>query len=183
MEQTTINQKQQIGFTLVELIIVLVVIGIISAVAIARLSGGNTFNAIIVRDQIVSMARNAQQHSLGRSSVTMTITPNVGLDTVTLATNDGGGTIDSISVPIDDVTLSGDINTTDSCDTTAGVDSITSAAPMTIDFGELGNLNTSGVTGSTGAITSALRVCIDDDPDFSVCVSPAGFAYPGDCDV
>lgn len=183
MKRVVFSNASMIGFTIVEMIIALVLVGIISAVAIARLSGGTSFNAIIVRDQIVSMARNAQQHSLGRASVTMTITPNVGGDVVTLATNDAGGTIDSISVPIDGVTLSGDINTTDSCATTSGIDTITNAAPMTIDFGELGNLNSSGVSGSAGAITSALRVCIDDNADFSVCVSPAGFAYPGDCDV
>jgi hypothetical protein len=53
---------------------------------------------------------------------------------------------------------------------------------MTIAFGGLGDLRTSGVTGSTGAITSAVRICINDSATMSVCVSPSGFAYAGDCD-
>ena len=56
---------------------------------------------------------------------------------------------------------------------------------MTISFGELGNLGSSGVLGgaSTGAVSSAVRVCLNNDPVFSVCFSPSGFAYAGDCDV
>jgi hypothetical protein len=56
---------------------------------------------------------------------------------------------------------------------------------MTINFDELGDLAASGVTGATGAITSALRICLNNDANVntdSVCVSPAGFAYAGSCD-
>ncbi|MCG8415429.1 MAG: hypothetical protein MI746_14520, partial [Pseudomonadales bacterium] len=135
------------------------------------------------RDLIISMARTAQQNSLGRASVEMTITPTVGLDEATIETSDVSGTIQTEVVRLRGVTLSGDINITDSCEATAGVDDITNAAPMTLTFGELGDLGTSGVTGSTGAVTSALRVCVNNVTADSVCVSPSGFAYAGDCDV
>ncbi|NKB33372.1 MAG: prepilin-type N-terminal cleavage/methylation domain-containing protein [Pseudomonadales bacterium] len=171
------------GFTVVEIVLVIVLLAIVSAVAISRFVSGNAFNPTIVRDQIISLARTAQQSSLGRTDVSLTITPNGAGDTVTIETSDTDGTIQSFDVSIDDVTLSGDINDTDSCATTSGADSITNAAPMTIDFEELGDLGTSGVTGSTGAVTSAVRVCINDSALASVCVSPSGFAYAGDCDV
>lgn len=174
---------RQAAFTLVEIVVVILVLGIISAVAMSRILGGNTFNAIIVRDQIVSLARTAQQNALGRSDVSMTITPGAGGNDVTLVTSDSGGTIKTVTLALDTVSLRGDINDTDSCETTAGADAITNAAPMTLAFGELGNLDTSGVTGSTGAITSALRICLNNTASESVCVSPSGFAYAGDCDV
>lgn len=174
---------RQAAFTLVEIVVVILVLGIISAVAMSRILGGNTFNAIIVRDQIVSLARTAQQNALGRSDVSMTITPGAGGNDVTLVTSDSGGTIKTVTLALDTVSLRGDINDTDSCETTAGADAITNAAPMTVAFGELGNLDTSGVTGSTGAITSALRICLNNTASESVCVSPSGFAYAGDCDV
>lgn len=174
---------RQAAFTLVEIVVVILVLGIISAVAMSRILGGNTFNAIIVRDQIVSLARTAQQNALGRSDVSMTITPGAGGNDVTLVTSDSGGTIKTVTLALDTVSLRGDINDTDSCETTTGADAITNAAPMTLAFGELGNLDTSGVTGSTGAITSALRICLNNTASESVCVSPSGFAYAGDCDV
>lgn len=169
--------------TIVELVVVIIIISIIGMVTMSRIIGGDSFNAIIVRDQIISLARTAQQNSLGRADVSMTITPNVGGDSVTIVTSYGGGNIGSFAAPLDSVSLSGDINDTDSCSVTSGVDAITSVTPMTLTFGELGDLDVSGVTGSTGAVTSAVRICLNDTASESICVSPSGFAYAGDCDV
>ena len=63
-----------------EIIITIVLVATVSMVAMSRLVEGNGFNAIIVRDQIISLARTAQQNALGRTNVSMTITPNVGGD-------------------------------------------------------------------------------------------------------
>ncbi len=176
-------QRVQFGFTIVELVIVILILSIISVVAISRVLSGNSFNSVIVRDQIISLARTAQQNSLGRADVSMTITPNPAGDSVTIVTSYGGGNIENITAPLDSVSLSGDINDTDSCAATPGADAITSANPMTLTFGELGDLGISGVTGSTGAVTSAVRICLNAVAIDSVCVSPSGFAYEGDCDV
>ena len=175
--------NQDPGFTLVEMVIVIVILGIVSVVAMSRMLGGNAFNAVIVRDQIVSLSRSALLNSLGRTGVTLTITPSASGDEVTIVTSDVGGTIASITTDLNTVTLSGDINSTDSCETTAGVNTITNVTPMTVAFGALGDLGISGVTGSTGAVTSALRICINDVAVNSICFSPSGFAYAGDCDV
>jgi MSHA pilin protein MshC len=174
--------KDQRAYTMIEMVIVIVLLGILGIIAASRLLSGNAFNPIIIRDQIVSLARAAQQNSLGRSGVNMTLTPNAGGDELTIVTSDSGGTIQTTVLSLASALLSGDINDTDSCATTPGAGSISNAAPMTIAFGELGDLGDSGVTGSTGAISSALRVCINDTAAMSVCVSPSGFAYAGDCD-
>ncbi|MEX0965245.1 MAG: hypothetical protein WDZ52_14525 [Pseudohongiellaceae bacterium] len=112
----------------------------------------------------------------------MTITPNAGGNSVNIITSYAGGTIESITAPLSSVSISGDINNSDSCSVTPGADAITSVNPMTLAFGELGDLGVSGVTGNTGAITSAVRICLNDTASESVCVSPSGFAYAGDCD-
>ena len=171
------------GFTVVEIVITIVLVAIVSMVAMSRLVDGNGFNAIIVRDEIISIARTAQQNSLGRADVSMSITPNAGGDSVIIVTSYAGGNIESITAPLESVSISGDINDTDSCSVTSGADAITSGTPMTLVFGELGDLDVSGVTGSTGAVTSAVRICLNDTVSESVCVSPSGFAYAGDCDV
>lgn len=175
------------GFTVIEIIIAIVVVSIISVVIMSRFLGGNTFNPVIVRDQIVSMARIAQQASLGRADVSLTITPSAP-DSVILNVSEGGGSIASVVLDIGDVILSGDINKlvssqTPSCAADDGDNAITAVTPMTINFDELGDLAISGVTGSTGAITSAVRICLNNTNIDSVCISPAGYAYAGSCDV
>ena len=48
------------GFTLLELIIVIVLIGIISVTAASRLLGRSGFDAVLARDQAISIARQIQ---------------------------------------------------------------------------------------------------------------------------
>ena len=174
------------GFTIIEMIVTILIMSIISVVVMSRFIGGNAFNGIIVRDQIISLARSAQQNALGRADVKMTIAPNAGATEVTIATVYGAVNIASVTVPMSSLSLSGDVNDTSSCATGGGgADAITLTFPMTIAFGELADLGSSGVLGgaSTGAVSSAVRVCLNNDPVFSVCFSPSGFAYAGDCDV
>lgn len=170
------------GFTLIELIITLVILGIVSAVVIPRFISGNSFNAVLVRDQLVAMIRNAQQAALGRANVSLTFTPNSGGSDLSVARADSVGPTETVNIDLSSVTLSGDINVTSSCGSVNGQAAITDSTPMTINFGELGSLANSGVTGSVGPVNSGLRICLNNDPVFSVCVSPSGFAYAGDCD-
>jgi MSHA pilin protein MshC len=184
---TTSKCRNPNGFTIVEIVIVLVIVSILAATVFSRFLDTSTFNSLIVRDQIISMARVAQQASLGRADVSLTITP-AGSDSVTLDVSDVSGSIQSVVLELEGVSLSGDINKlagnqTPSCESDNGDNAIAAATPMTINFDELGDLALSGVTGATGAITSALRICLNNVNTYSVCVSPAGFAYSGSCDV
>lgn len=171
------------GFSLVELIITLVILGILSAVIMPRFLGSTTFNAPIIRDQVVALARIAQQSALGRDSVNLTIQPNAGGSnaTITVSYDSPEVEIESASFPISDVSLTTD-NTTASCSPGGAGNSITNANPLNLNFGELGDLGDSGISGSEAAVSSALRICINNEPALSVCVSPSGFAYVGDCD-
>lgn len=184
------QRKLAAGFTIVEMIIAIVIVSIISAMALSRLLGGDTFNAFIIRDQIVSLTRIAQQASLGRAGVKMTITP--AADSVTISVAEVGGVIESVVIESRGIVFNGDINKlvsnqTPSCGADAGDNVIAALTPMTINFDELGDLALSGVTGATGAITSAVRICLNDAATStnveSVCISPAGFAYAGVCNV
>lgn len=177
------NQHMSAGFTIIELVVVIFVLGVISVTAMSRFSDENAFTGIVVRDQIISQARRAQQGAFGRSPITMVFTP-AGSE-ATLEVLQGSAALSSSTFPIDSLTITGDTDVTDSCASTAGTN-VTGAAPFTLTFGELGNLvASSGVAGagSFGAPTTAVRFCINEDVNYSVCFSPAGFAYAGDCDV
>ena len=52
------------GFTLTELIIVIVLIGVISAAASSFFSRTGAFNAVAARDQLIAMAMLAQKRAL-----------------------------------------------------------------------------------------------------------------------
>ncbi|MDX1303796.1 prepilin-type N-terminal cleavage/methylation domain-containing protein [Photobacterium sp.] len=53
-------QNRQQGFTLVELIVVIILLGILGVTATSRLMGKSSFTAHIARDQAISIARQIQ---------------------------------------------------------------------------------------------------------------------------
>lgn len=166
-----------------ELVIALVLVGIISAVAFSRLSGSDAYDPLIARNAILSMARTAQQQAIGRSDVVLTLQPQG--TALQLYVEDSGGELQRNEVRLDGLTLSGDVNQLASCGVTPGADSITGGSAMVLQFDGLGNLIRGGVEGSAGypsSITSGARLCVDNNPRFSVCWSAAGFPYAGDCD-
>lgn len=172
------------GFTLVEIIIAILIVSIMSAVVIARFTDGNTFNGLVLRDQFVSSTRTAQQSAMGRADVELRLVPNASGDEVTITVLEKNGTIQSVQIPFASVDLTADSNITTSCSSSTPANSITGgSAPLILAFGELGEVQSASIAGSSVVSPSALRLCIDDEVEKSVCVSPSGYAYIGDCDV
>lgn len=175
------------GFTIVELVITIVLIGIVSSVAIARMLSADAFNAIGARETIVSTLRMAQQRAIGHEDVVVTLQPS-GSDLI-LSLEGGGTTLTpNTTLSLRSVSLSADVDILDGCDVTPpdADNALEDSKPLIIDFGELGDLVTSGVVDGTPVypvdVTTGMRICINDDPIMSVCVSAAGYAYVGDCD-
>jgi hypothetical protein len=160
-----------------------VIISIISAVTLSRILRSDTFDAYIIRDQIISLSRTAQQSALGRADVILTIIPSLSLDAVTLTTSYGVGptTISSVKFDLAPIVLAGSVNNTASCSVASGT-AVTNAAPLIVRFDELGSLTLSGF-GAGVAVTESVKICLNENPANSICISPAGFAYKGDCDV
>ena len=161
------------------------VLGVISATAMSRFSDENAFAGLVVRDQIISQARRAQQGSFGRADMSLVFTPNGAGTEATVEVLEAATVLSSVTVSINSLSITGDTDVTASCTSTAGT-SVTDSAPFTLMFGQLGDLvASSGVAGGGGfgEPETAVRLCINEDINFSVCVSPSGFAYAGDCDV
>lgn len=60
---------KQTGFTLIELVAVMVLLGILAAYAVPRFGGTDTFDAYAAQDQIIAGARLAQQRAMYDHSV------------------------------------------------------------------------------------------------------------------
>ena len=183
------GREKSYGFSVIELVIVILIIGVISAVAMSRILDGDTYNASVVRDQIISLARSGHHRALGRTDVALILRPNGNNLEVTTAedfvdANDFTA-LQTATIDARSVIVSGDVNITDSCATTPGTDQLSNAAPMVIQYDELGDLYQGGVTSAVGypfAASTAIRLCVNNDPIVSVCFSPAGFAFAGDCE-
>jgi MSHA pilin protein MshC len=72
------------GFTIVELVVVMVIIGALAAIGIPRLMGDKTSEAAVFGDQVASGLRRAQKIAMGHRRV---VCANVGPKAVVLRLN------------------------------------------------------------------------------------------------
>ncbi|NAW86805.1 prepilin-type N-terminal cleavage/methylation domain-containing protein [Photobacterium halotolerans] len=59
-----LSAGRQRGFTLIELILVIILLGILSVTAASRLIGRSSFDAYLARDQAISLARQIQLRAM-----------------------------------------------------------------------------------------------------------------------
>lgn len=63
------HARLQDGFTMVELITVMVLIGVLAAIGIPRLMGENSINAVVFGDQVASALRTAQKSAVAKRRI------------------------------------------------------------------------------------------------------------------
>lgn len=166
------------GFTIVELVIIILILGIVSAFGIARVLRGDTLDSAVISDQVISMARAAQQKSIGRNDVKLRIEP-VG-NNLSISISDGSGILETSSVSVEGISLFGDINQQTACTESPSGVLITNSSVMELNYNSLGDLLSGGV-GGVNSIETGARICLTPDVIFSICISAAGYAYRGNC--
>ena len=173
------NRAPAHGFTVIELVIVILLVGIISAVAMVRALRSDTYNPAITRDQIVSMARSAQQKAIGRSDVELRLQP-FGNE-LRLTIQDSNGVVQTATAPLSEVALRADVNELGSCAAIPGASVITPVSPFVLRYDYLGDLMQAGPAGSETDVSTGARICVNASREHSVCLSAVGYAYVGDC--
>ncbi|MEH6448590.1 MAG: GspH/FimT family pseudopilin [Oleispira sp.] len=158
--------KYQQGFTLIELITVIILLGILSAFAISRFPSTQSYSTTIIKNQFIASTRLAQQTSLSRSSPIGNVTLNVSVigGEWSLVVSGAGGASYTALVDRGSEQFRFGTNLTAAC-------SALTAAPLMISFDGDGNR----------IPKQNLRVCIDSDIDYELCISPSGYAYEGTC--
>jgi len=177
----TAEQARCDGFSFVEAIVAILLVGIVAAVVFPRLLSSDAYNAAINRDQIVAFARSAQQKSIGRSDIRLTLQPS-GNDLL-LAVQDSTGEVQRATTPMRTVQLAGDVNVNASCGAAPGGNTITSGNAMQIEYDALGDLLQARFGNAAWQpVGTGVRICVNNNPMMSICISKTGFAYAGDCD-
>lgn len=159
-------QNNQQGFTLIELVTVIILLGILSAFAISRFPSSQSYSTTIIKNQLLASARLAQQTSLSRASsaenVTLTVSEISG--EWHLDVEGGSGITFSAQVERGSEQVRFGTNLSATC-------SALTAAPFTLTFDGDGNQ----------IPFQSLRICVDSVTDLELCISPSGYAYEGSC--
>ncbi|MDY6982080.1 MAG: prepilin-type N-terminal cleavage/methylation domain-containing protein [Pseudomonadota bacterium] len=173
------------GFTIIELVVVLVLVGITATIVAPRYMGPNAFDQSAAQDALLTTIRAAQQAALGRSNVSFAIGQAGNAWVMTVTADPGASTLRTADFPARSVILEtgSAASSGDTCE--SGFDDAV-AANFLLTFDAKGNL-ASFVNGANSAFTSdpafnAVRICVNDTAASSVCVSRAGYAYAGTCD-
>jgi MSHA pilin protein MshC len=96
------------GFTMVELIVVMVLMGILAAIGIPKIMGNSSFSPLALHDQILTAMRYAQKTAVSHRRVVCATQPNIYTINFNIASAPGAtscGTIVLVN-PID-ITVSG----------------------------------------------------------------------------
>ncbi len=152
------------GFTLIEMTLVLVLLGILAVGARALFVSGDNFAAAILRDQLITSAQLAQQAALAKNdgnSVSLTVARVA--DSFVFDVSHAG---DVRSRQADVGTASITWSTTS---LTGSCSAVTGTLPHTLTFDSAGN-------------TTKTRFCVSGSDSTAICVSGLGFAYEGDCE-
>lgn len=162
-------KRQQKGFTLIEMVTVLVLLGIISAVAFARLGGVSSYSESLFQQQILSYLRLAQRtavaHQGSGAQLDITRTTSAGWD-ITLQFSG-----QSLAYQ-----LKGDQSFTYASGASAG--SIATGDTLSLVYSDNGDL-TQFASPVTATLSSSVALIVAGTRQ--TCISLTGFAYEGPC--
>lgn len=154
MEGCVSQENSSSGFTLVELVMVLILIGIISSLGVGLFAGRSAFSPLLASQQLSSATLLAQQAALARNeAASMTVAQTSSAFQFMV----GAGTASSRSFEIDREGTALSVS--------AG------GLPLTVPFDELGK--------PTGG--SNIQFVFTGESSYSVCLSSLGAVYPGTC--
>jgi prepilin-type N-terminal cleavage/methylation domain-containing protein len=165
------RRRLNLGFTIIELVCTLALVGVLMAVASTQFLDTKSFDERITTDSILSLVRTAQHLGFSRSSVDLFF-QDTGSE-VKVSARVGGVEQASRTFPKSEVTIAVDGT---SIGGSPGVCSgLTS--PITLQFDS--NAEVSGAYPS-GNYNQGFPICLNGNTP-NLCISPTGFAHLGSC--
>jgi MSHA pilin protein MshC len=164
------------GFTVIELVTVIVLLGIVTAVVAPRWFGTAEFDASVCSTEVLSVARLAQRTAVARPEVdvSLTIVQMGGQWRIEVLADDAGtiAVLHAVSVGV-----------ASSIAVTAGIGptNLSAANSLALTYDALGNTASVLLAGFPGAVDSGVSFDFAGSTDHRLCISPLGFAHAGSC--
>ncbi len=165
------------GFTVVELVAVLLLLGILAATAMSRMVGSNAYAPALVSQQLIALGRLAQQTALSRqdASISLDVDQNAGDWRFRVLVDDGSSVVTAHEERADLA------NTSLTVSNGALSASLGPAASLRLVFDGVGDLAAGTVAATVLNTGSGVSVTASGDSVSSVCIGSTGHAYRGNC--
>lgn len=163
------------GFTLIELIVVIILISILSAVGIGLFSSSDQYSARLASDRWLAGLRLAQRLSLQKQNAS-----NLVVMTVTSGSDSWGFSIDQAGINLSDFEIEKeqlDIRISTSSFSAACSTLPVMSFPNTFNFNGYGDL----VSATRVQESTNTRLCFIGAQTMDLCISPSGYTYEGLC--
>ncbi len=164
------------GFTLIELIVVIILMSILSALSIGLLSGTDNFSTRIISDQWLTSLRLSQRLSLLKQNPTQLLSLNITQNSNAwlLDIRQAGSSLNQFEVDKKQISIHQSIS-----DFASACSALPQASfPLRFYFNGYGN----HVNASRIQLSSNQRLCFSGSQTVELCLSPSGYAYVGSCE-
>ncbi|WP_396588349.1 prepilin-type N-terminal cleavage/methylation domain-containing protein [Bermanella sp. R86510] len=163
------------GFSLIELIIVIIIISILAALGMGLFSAPSQYSATVVASQWLSALRSAQSQALQKQSPLQSF--RWELDQVgtqwSVTSYWGSEIIDTFDVTFSNLNVTfSQTNFTSDCRALPAV-----STPLVLPFNGMGQI----ITPSGNQEVRNTRLCVIGDSAQQICIAPSGYAYAGSC--
>lgn len=162
------------GFTLVELISVMVLLSILGIFAMARMTSPELFSPAVVSGAVAAEVRFARQLAAARRDAVVSVTVDrLGDDWRLRTSSDVDGVLRTELVSADNTVLQAASGAT-----SAALDAATG---LTLTFDHAGDLTAVLIGAAPGAPGTGVSVTVAGDTTRQLCVYPSGYTHAGAC--
>jgi MSHA pilin protein MshC len=163
------------GFTLIELIVVIILLSVLGAVGIGLFSAPSQYAVKLAADQWLSQFRFAQRLAFLKQSASepIALVVNQTSNSWTVAARQGTSILNTFNIDYDSVSIR-----SSSSDFSSACSALPAMVfPATFYFDGYGN----AVDASRTQLSINQRICLIAANTVELCISPSGYAYEGSC--
>jgi len=164
------------GFTVIELVAVLVLIGILAVTTYSRWFSGDSFESVTTLADISSVARLAQQIAISKPANIVTLEIDRVSDRWQIAVMEDDAGVSAILFQIENVS-----DNSISVSGMTGPVLLSATNNMVISYDALGNLTDLVVGGTSLGASVGVAILVSIAAPKAMCISPVGFAHSGAC--